>query len=387
MSAGMPPPGYPLPASNSLYQELVPQQGGVRFDTDSRRDLTFGEAFSNSYVRLDYLSWQITGGRNKLLGAPVSGGFDLSGEDTTKLLVAQDANGARAPTPTAAIVPTLPDYRDNLNGIRGVFGIPTLVGTLESEVFYFENLGNGLNFVPGTIPGTAQRMIGATTLLRDGLPTSSSMILYSENYHAHNSASFFGAETNWIFPAMTPNVRTTAEPLVGFRYISFADKLSIQGTDLPDPNDLTTQLNHYIGSISRNNIFGPQIGMRFKTVVGRFDLGVEPKFIVGINRLDEGVYTRQLYSPTEANRNITDTRTVFAPIFDLSTSAKLHITDRFAVYVAYDLMVGAGFSRSYNAIDYNSSSVPADPPQINLRRNLSSFLAQGFAVGGELTFK
>lgn len=392
MPAGMPPSGMmpsgycPPPAGSGLYDELIPQ-GSICYDTDSRRDLNFKEAFSNSYVRLDYLSWQITGGRHKLLGAPNSSGADLSGQDTSRLLVASDTNGPRAPAPTWAKVPSLPDNQNMQNGLRGVFGIPTRVGTLESEVFYFEQMDSNVNAGPGVIPGTLQPIIAATTLLRDGLISPNTMILYSEDYQAREKATFFGAESNWIFPALTPNVRTTAEPLVGFRYINFADRLTIQGTDLPDPSDPTTEMNHYIGAITRNNIFGPQFGMRFKTVVGRFDLGCEPKFIVGINRLSEGVSTRQIYSPTEADRADRDTRTEFAPVFDLSASAKLHVSDRFALYVAYDLMVAGGFSRTYNAIDYNSSSTLSDPPQISLRRDLSSFLAQGFAVGGELTFR
>jgi len=380
--------GYDSPAGD-LYQELVPQSQ-FRFDNDSRRDLNFGEAFSQSYVRLDYLFWQISGGHRRLLGAPNSSGADLSGNDPDNMLLASDNNGARAPVPTQAVVPNLHGDRDVVNGLRGVFGIPTRVGTLESEVFYFENVNNQVNVSPynsATTTGFTRPVIGATTLLQNGQVSSDTMILYSENYQAVQKSAFFGAESNWIFPALTPNVRTTVSPLLGFRYISFMDRLSISGTDLPDPGDPTTEMDHFIGSIARNNIFGPQIGLRFTTQVGRLDLGVEPKFVAGINRLSEGVNTQQIFSPNEADRNDSRTRTIFAPVFDLSVSAKLHVSDRFAFYVAYDLIVAGGFSRAYDNIYYNSTTSATTPNQISLRPQSTSFLAQGIAIGGELTFR
>jgi len=384
-AGGMLPPGYGNPAPG-LYEELVPRSR-ILYDTDSRCDLTFKETFANTYVRLDYLMWQITGGRNALLGAPNSSGADLSGKDPDNLLVASDRNGTRAPSPTYAVVPNLPDNRDILNGLRGVFGIPTRAGTFESEIFYFEQMDNRVAFAPTQTTnsfGFTRPLIAATTLLSNGEVSPSTMILYSDGYQAREKVSFFGAESNWIFPAFLPNVPTTVSPILGFRYVSFQDKMSIAGVDEPDD---TTTLNHYIGSIARNNIFGPQIGLRFSTTVGRLDLNMEPKFVAGINRLSEGVSTRQIYSPTEEDRHDNDTRTVFSPIFDLSFSTKLHLSERFAVYVAYDMMVAGGFSRAYNNVYYNSSSTPSDPPQISLRRGLSSFFAQGFAVGGELTFR
>lgn len=392
---GYGPPGAAPPAygygspTGDLYQELVPQSQ-FRFDDDSRRDLTFGETFSQSYVRLDYLYWQISGGHRRLLGAPNSSGADLSGNNPDNMLLASDSNGARAPVPTQAVVPSLSGDRDVVNGLRGVFGIPTRVGTLESEVFYFENVNDSTNVFPhgsATTSGFNRPVIGATTLFQNGLVTADTMILYSEYYHAVQKTAFFGAESNWVFPALTPNVRTTVSPLLGFRYLSFTDRLNIGGTDIPDPADPTTEMDHYIGSIARNNIFGPQIGLRFTTQVGRLDLGVEPKFVAGINRLSEGVSTRQIFSPTEADRNDARTRTIFTPVFDLSVSAKLHLSDRFACYVAYDLIVASGFSRAYDNIYYNSTTSATTPNQISLRPGSTSFLAQGIAIGGELTFR
>jgi len=392
---GMPPAGYgppptafeygaPPPAG--LYQELVPQSQ-FRYQDDSRPRLTFKEAFSESYIRLDYLFWNISGSDKALLGAPSSSTADLSGKTPNNMLLATDFSGPRAPVPTSAVVPSLRDGNNNdLNGLRGVVGIPTRIGTLETEAFYFENLNNGVVFEPYT-RSNGVPVIAATTLLRNGALSPNTMILYSEDYRAVEKATFFGAESNWILPPLTPNIPLTTSPVIGFRYIHLTDRLNIDGTDIPDPDDLTTTMEHHIGSIARNNIFGPQIGLRFKTNIGRLELGAEPKFVAGINRLTEGVSTRQIYTPTEPNMSYDDSRTVFSPMFDLSLSSKLHLSERFSLYVAYDLIIAGRVSRSYNIIDYDSPVLQSDPTHIGLQRNLDNFIAQGLAIGGELTFR
>jgi|GEM_PF-1648678 hypothetical protein len=389
------PPG----GGGDLYQQLVPESH-FRFRNDATCDLSFKEAFSQTYVRLDYLQWQIDGGKNSLLGAPNSSGADLSGRDPNNMLLASDQAGPRAPVPTAAVVPSLPSNHDTLSGLHALIGVPTRVGTWETEMFYFEQLDNGVRVNPYTASnnlGASFPVIAATTLLTDGVISSNNMILYSDSYFARETATFFGAEMNWILPPAVPNVPVTVSPIVGFRYINFGDKLEIGGTDSPNANDPPpvdpnepvepTILNHYIGSIARNNIFGPQFGFRVTTHVGRLDLGVEPKFIAGINRVSEGVYTREIYSPTEDPRASKDQRTEFTPVFDLSLSGKFHVSDRFALYASYEFMLAGNFSRSYRNVYYNSSANIADPPQIGLRSDLASFFAQGFSVGGELTFR
>lgn len=397
------PQGYqycPPGAGGDLYQQLVPDSQ-FRFTDDAACDLTFKEAFSQTYVRLDYMHWQITGGKNALLGAPNSSGADLSGRDPNNLLLASDQAGPRAPVPTSAVVPSLPSNRDTLSGLHALIGVPTRVGNWETELFYFEEADNGVRVDPYTASnglGSTFPVIAATTLLTNGAISNNNMILYSDSYFARHESSFFGAEMNWVLPPYVPNVPVTVSPIVGFRYINFADKLQIGGSDTPvvedpnvppDPNNPVepSTMDHYIGSIARNNIFGPQLGFRVTTKVGRLDLGVEPKFIAGINRVSEGVYTRQIYSPTEANRSDKDQRTEFTPVFDLSLSGKFHLSDRFALYAAYDFMIASNFSRSYKNVYYNSSANIADPPQIGLKSDLSSFFAQGFSVGGELTFR
>jgi hypothetical protein len=108
---------------------------------------------------------------------------------------------------------------------------------------------------------------------------------------------------------------------------------------------------------------------------------------VGLNRVRSTVTTSQIYTATEDDRLVRDSRTRFCPIFDLSLSARYHFTDHFSTYIGYDLLVGSGFYRAYDTIIYNSPTSTSSPSLIGFRPNSSNFVAHGLSVGGELTFR
>ncbi len=377
-----------------MYEQLLPARGDQRY-CDSRFNLTAREAFAGSYIRLDYMQWQITGGDGTLLGAPVANpSIDLSGNTPGAQLQANDPLTGALPSSTV-IVPKLGSAWDTVNGLRGTFGIPTTVGTFEADFFYFQQVENSIRidpYVNTRIPGTVTTVIGATTLLVNGQEVNNRMILYNESYLAQQTTSLWGTQGNWIYPPFTPNVPVEFSPIIGFRYLSLDDRLRIAGTNVND----TVTLNHVIESIARNNIFGPQIGLRAQSTMGRLELGVETKFIAGINSMTEVVKTQEIFNPTtstnpdqatEAPRNIRGHRTRFAPIFDLGLSGKLQVNDHFKLYASYQMLLGGGFSRAFDNIDYNSPTSITSAPQIGLDPNLSKFMAHGFAVGGEVVFR
>ncbi|SFI04714.1 BBP7 family outer membrane beta-barrel protein [Planctomicrobium piriforme] len=381
------PPGVPgppgAPPGSSMYEQLLPDRH-VFYDDDSRCDLTWKEAFAESYVRLDYVHWNISGANNVLLGAPT-----LSGATT---LAAVDPVTGFQPQ-TTAVVPRLGDPYDEVNGLRGVIGFPTNVGTLEAEAFYFQQANNKLSMAPNTNPITGVTTIGATTLFNNGVLSDTTMILYDQGYFAQQKTTFFGSEANWIFKPFTPNVDVEVSPIVGFRYMQLKDQLLIQGQDI---QSATVTLNHMIESMARNNIFGPQIGLRAETSVWRFDFGAETKFIAGINNVHEWLHTQEIYNPTtsadpnqttEAPRTVHNNRTRFAPILDLALTAKYHMSDRLSIFASYEFMLGTGFARTFDNIYYNAPASVNSPSAIGLQSKLDEFMAYGFAIGGEYTFR
>src|SRR5690606_14119827 len=145
--------------------QLVPG-GPSLYDHDSRLDLSFKETLARSWIRFDYLLWEMEGGDNTLLGAPVSNNVDLSGRSLPRLQAVDPVNGPRPLT--AAVVPRLDheDY-DGLSGVRGSFGIPTLLGNFESEAWVLQQSTQKITidpFIDRSIVGSPQTVLGAVTL-------------------------------------------------------------------------------------------------------------------------------------------------------------------------------------------------------------------------------
>ncbi len=63
--------------------------------------------------------------------------------------------------------------------------------------------------------------------------------------------------------------------------------------------------------------------------------GFEPRLTFGINRMTSRVATQQIFSPTEANREIEDSETKFTPIVDLSTYARIRLAENLNLSLGY----------------------------------------------------
>jgi hypothetical protein len=377
----------------SIYEQLLPDRSFR--DYEAACDLSFRETLARTYVRFNYLNWRISGGDGTLLGAPNSSGADLSGATSTNRLSAVDPVTGPISN-TYAVVPSLNQNYDNIDGLQGTIGIPTTVGTLEVGAFYFAEVKHQITINPTALtqsPTGTGTVIGGMTLLNNGVVSNSTMIIFDQGYYAKQSTGLFGSEANWVFQPFTPNVPVTFSPLIGFRYLQLEDRLGVYGQNAQSS---TVTLNHVVESLARNNIFGPQIGLRASTNVWRFELGAETKFMAGINNLLESVHTQEIYNPTtstdpnattEAPVTTKGHRTRFAPIFNISLNSKFHMTEQFSLFASYELMIGGGFSRAFDNIYYNAPASVNSAPGITLDPHLSKFMAHGFAIGGEYCFR
>jgi hypothetical protein len=159
----------------------------------------------------------------------------------------------------------------------------------------------------------------------------------------------------------------------------------------PIPPDINDQeqpdqiLDHRIRSRAHNHVFGPTVGMRATTKeFWRVTLGADTRFFIGINRTLNAVSTQQIYEVDEEPGREEETMTRFAPMMDLSLYARLRLTDHFRMQVGYELLFGAGFSRAFDNIRYNSVGTESD---IGLDSRRSNFYAHGLTIGGEWLFR
>ena len=399
------PSQWHQPSADQTIYELVPDHRLLSGD-GSRMPLPVSETLSRSWIRLDYILWEIADTGHQLIGAPTVTDFDLTGTGTGLIpdrpfLPAVDrVNGLRTtPNPTFGIVSRLSQLNpQDLNGLRSSFGIPTRLGTLEGEGFFLEEASQAISVDPfiDTLLTTSTR-IGAITLLDNGAVSDTTMLLFSEGFRSSLSTKFAGAEGNWISKPVNPNRGLEISPIIGFRYLRLEDAFRISGQDIPNPlgdpvTGEVTILNHRITSDSENHVFGPQIGVKAVARHWRFTFGLEGKFLFGINRLKDRVTTRELFLQEllatgdlgELPTSTSDENTRFAPVFDLSLYTRFQFTDDFSIFAGYDLVVGAGFSRAFDNVIYDTAPSVTDPPLVRLDNNLQSFYAHGLTVGGEL---
>lgn len=374
-----PGPAWHQQNDHVLY-ELLPDRELPRVPLD------VSEALSQSYIRFDYLLWQLSDYDDNFIGAPVlDPSFDLSGVDRQNRLQANDRTlGARQAN---IFVPSLGKLTmDHLNGFRGTFGLPTNVGIFEAEGFIIEESQQGIRRESfddfATLDFITQ--LPAITLLDNGVASNTTMILFSEGMSVRIATRLMGAEGNWIGKPAHPNTGLDISPIIGFRYMYLDENMLISGQDIPDPlNAPTTILDHRIGSAAQNNVFGPQIGVKASTSFWKFSVGGEFKFLMGINRIRNRVWTDQIFDVAEETQLSEDQNTRFAPTLDLSIYIRFHASERFTLFAGYDYLLGGGYSRSANNLVYDAPASVTDPPNIRLNTSLERFTAQGLTVGGE----
>ncbi len=397
---GAPPPSHPgswapssygPPGGGGANAQLVPGNGGW-LGPEARIGSLIGNNASRSWIRFDFLHWDIKGADGTLTGAPVSPQtdgtpYDLTAIDRLNRLPAEDRiNGARPQT--FAVVPRVGQAEENgLNGFRGTIGIPTTAGDFEASAFVLEEFNQTIHTAPfvDNFNFQTQLLIGAVTLLDDGQVSDNVMILFNQGMTTSLTTNIYGLETNWINNPFTPNVGITVKPIVGIRYLNFKEQLSISGSDirapLTNPNEI---LNHRINSLSQNHIYGPQVGFRAEGRRKRFSYGTDFKFLFGLNRISDQVETAQIFDIDELPQVDTHDKTRFAPIVDFSVYGKYHATDYLSFLISYQLFAGSGFSRAYDTINYDAPSSVNDPPTIGTRNNLSTFYAHGLTLGMEI---
>lgn len=418
-----PPPGYlpgpPDPAAFSgqgygpaYATELVPdvyEQYAV-FGAAAQQ---MNQGWNGAWISADYLIWNIEGPGGTLLGAPMAArdpnsafaafdpinGIRLDALGNQVVGVVPNLGGTFLKNNNAALIGFPTDNRaafalgnkattSDLNGARIQGGLPLFEGVLEAEAWGLAESQNDIFIGPTALTLNAVTLIPALTLLENGLPSDTNMILFSESYNASLSTNLWGTEGNWAFPTLRTGGAVEITPLLGFRYSRMSENLSISGADIPDPLGApTVVLNHRLSATMGNHVFGPQIGMRAVLKSRWFTVGFEPKLAASVNRVNQDLSTQQIYSTTEAARLLQDHFTQFSPTLDLAFFAKVHFTENFSVRVGYDYILTGSVYRAYENINYLSPATAGDPPTIALKKDRTNMYVHGLSIGGEWAFR
>jgi hypothetical protein len=391
------PPGYgPGPAACakdplSTWQYVPSGDDRGPFYHDSPFHKGTKAVLQETWLRLDYLNWSLTGPGEALVGAEYRN-FD----PRTDFLLATERDGALRfdigsglPFQAQAHDLSAMDL-DHRNGLRATLGLPTENGGIEASIWTLQQADESFSIAPTTSP-SGLTLIPVITLLVDGQKPDPNagditpMILFDDGYSVTLQTELMGAEANYVGAPWQEGIPVQLRPLLGFRYVRMHETLTVAGSDL------FTALNPQIVSESLNNVFGPSLGMRLEWTHKKLMIGAESKFTLGFNRHEDRVRTSEIFRDTINGtvvpaRQTAEGHTDFAPIYQLQVYAQAQVSHRLSLRVGYDFMTMFEISRPYNNVYWNDTGVIDDPSQVIVRaRDRETFIGQGLFVSGELS--
>lgn len=397
------PAGYP--GANTLY-EMLPQDRGLLYDEDITAIKRFGSRMRGSWVRMEYLDWEMRNPGNTLLGAPL-----VNVEDPRQpfLVQALDTTGNLVTVGSARVMDMSPIDLRHLQGARLSAGIPTEYGELLGSFWGVESAtGFGapeLTFPdPANINTNPNAVFVATSLLDNGSP-GSLLVLYDDAFSVKYNVKTYGGDINLGFNLRDPVDGWRLEALVGYKHTSHTEDLTQNGVfnnrsslDVPNVvppltvNLIDPPIVNQISSSTANRFNAMQFGLRSEWESRWIALGIEPKIAFGANNMTAEVQTIGLrnsqLNPQQEDPVVTTKlkKTYFAPMFDLGLYARLNVTEWFSVNVGYNFMWMDNVARADEVIYYNDNGL-ANPPDVVVRPPQKENLwLKGISVGGQITF-
>lgn len=209
------------------------------------------------------------------------------------------------------------EFRDN-NGVRGTIGVPLSGATWETDAFVLNQHSDQQLQTGGKWTG-----------------------------------GLWGAESNIVFDSRYSGPGIQVKPLIGFRYVNLEETLNF-------PRAFVANL--------QNNHYGPQVGLRGELVHPWATIGATVTASLSYN-----TYKARLQTPAFIDEN----GTKFAPTAELSTYAKVNVSESFSLFVSGNWLWMDNAARPSDAV-----VVQLDIPRLNPAFN--DVLVYGISVGGEI---
>ncbi|MBX3440838.1 MAG: BBP7 family outer membrane beta-barrel protein [Planctomyces sp.] len=379
--------------------QMLPQDSGFFYDFDSRVDLIIRETIRGTYMRLEYLNWDVQKPGRHLLGAPVDGV-----DNPRNPFIVQTPSGSIGVAESQSTDGV--DFRD-LNGIRGTIGIPLQDVTLEGNVWGLAPGSHRIQDPAFLRNNSAQfpRFI-AVGLLSDG-DVSSRVLLYDESFVADYDNDTWGSDINIYYHHWNASEGIAIQPLLGFRYLRYDERLNMRGVfnnssgAIPG-GIISDPAVSQIKASSMNSVYSLQTGFRSELRHRWFTVGFEPKIAFGANDFTSRVMTAHLRDFDDPNivdgpfdvddpPNALDpdpvrssvSRLLFTPTLDLGVYASIPLSNWANLRVGYNFMLAGNIVRADRAIYYNDEGI-ANPPAVRARERTEAMWVQGLSVGGEI---
>ena len=391
-----------------IHERMLSQDRGWGY-RDTHLDRILDSVVRNSWIRLDYLLFETRRPGDHILGA------DDPMVDNERFPFNVSAGGTVI---GQATVPAIDNISlKNINGMRGTVGLMLNEGSLEANVWGLKEnsakmvmnglgaQGFGTTAAGGPPPDP---VFAATTVNKFGEPLGGEAFLYAHSFGARYVQDVWGTGINYIRNDANVGEGFRMMPMLGFRYlevneglfqtgvfnggfdgvVDFGEDLNSNGVmdvgeDINNDGLLDLGLVSVINSRVNNEIFAPQIGMRFQLQHRWFTLGFEPKVALGGNRYQMEVETDQLRSFGDPLTKSSSSGWKEAMIMDFRFYLKLFPSEDIEFFLSYDITVAQNVSRAYDNIYYNDNG-QSEPPAIGVDPGFERVWWQGLVLGGQI---
>lgn len=391
--AGHHPPGYwqmpgvHVPKSYHqapIVDHYVGQKPQV-WDPQQPIEKLLTDVTQRSWLRVDYLHWNLGRPGSLNIGAPVL-------NETDPLVVFDNITGTSA---GEAIIPNMGNMAlDDSSGIRGTWGLDLANADFELEFFGTEQNHDGFaitNIAAGRDAGaervgTSAKPNVVTPLLTSGSPqdaATANYLIYDSSFQTTLTSQIWGAEATLLTKPYLPGPGVSLQWLGGFRYVVHEGEFRNRGVS--NGGGLLADTVTTFGGTTTNNIYGPEAGFRLQAENKWFTFSATPRIAFALNDYTAITSAAPLGQP-ETISSGSDIE--FTPIVQVSFTGEIHLTPNFSLFGGYDFMWIYRMTQPYDNIVYDSEPGLAGgfTPNIYQDIDLESFYARGLSFGAVLRY-
>ena len=352
------------------------------FDSEQPFERALAEVTKRSWIRLEFLHWNLDGPDSRAIGAPLL-------NPTNPLIVPDNQNGG---LPTGVgITPNASGLGLNsTSGIRGTWGLDLSFADFELEFFGTEDKNDTFGF--NNLAGF--RTAGAEAIGTVGLPNvviplltnggvadaaTANFLIFDESFNAELESQLWGSEATFFTKPYLPGNGFQWQWLAGFRYLAYDETFRSTGVF----NNGGTQLDQVtqISADSTNDLYGPQVGFRTQVDSKWFTFSATPRVAFTLNNNTGSAFFNGVETGDDDDVD-------FTPIVQVSFKGEVHVTPNFSFYGGYDFMWIYRLSRPSDNLVFDSTpGVGGDfTTEIRQQTDLQSFAAEGLTVGAVLRY-